>query len=142
MGLCGSGGSCRGFRKEANQIARAIACHYTVTTSGRAIGASSYCHPGRRQATVGAPMFAFPPSSPEVSLATSGHSRLYPHKACNLLVPLQSPGNPRPQKCIFKSEKCQFGPPGKMAPKSQLRCSKTPFLGIKMSKSGFFGHLN
>ena len=30
---------------------------------------------------------------------------------------LQSPGTPEPQKCILKSEKCHFRPPGKRAPK-------------------------
>ena len=30
---------------------------------------------------------------------------------------LQSRGTPKPQKCILKSEKCHFRPPGKRAPK-------------------------
>ena len=47
--------------------------------------------------------------------------------------PIQSPGTPNPQKCILMSEKCHFGPPEKMAPKSQLRCPKSRFLDVKMS---------
>ena len=49
--------------------------------------------------------------------------------SCNRPVPLQSPGTPKPQKFILKSEKCHFGPPGKWPKKS-----------IKMSKKSLFGH--
>ena len=38
-------------------------------------------------------------------------------ESCNRPVPLQSPGTPKPQKCILKSEKWHFRPPGKMAQK-------------------------
>ena len=41
-------------------------------------------------------------------------------KGCKRPVPLQSPETPKPQKCILKSEKCHFRPPGKMAPKVKL----------------------
>ena len=61
---------------------------------------------------------------------------------------LQSPGpsteprTPRPQKCILKSEKYHFGTPQKNGPKSLLKCRKSPFLEIKMSKkrAGLFRH--
>ena len=39
------------------------------------------------------------------------------HHPCKRPCRLQSPGTPKPQKCMLKSEKCHFGPPGKMAPK-------------------------
>ena len=63
-------------------------------------------------------------------------------------VPLQRPGTPKPQKCILKSEKCHFGPPGKMARQVnenvqkarfwELKCPKTGFLDILIDFSGHF----
>ena len=50
---------------------------------------------------------------------------------CKRPVPLQSPETPKPQKCILKSEKYHFRPPGKRPRKS-----------IKMSKKSIFGHFN
>ena len=48
---------------------------------------------------------------------------------CNHPVPLQIPGTPEPQKCILKSEKCQFGPPRKNGRKSPLKSQNESFLG-------------
>ena len=45
---------------------------------------------------------------------------------CKRLDLLQSPGTPKPQKRILKSD---FGPPRKNGPKSRLKYPKSPFLG-------------
>ena len=42
---------------------------------------------------------------------------------CNRPVSLQSPGTPKPQKCILKSEECHFRPPEKRAPKVNFKRS-------------------
>ena len=44
-------------------------------------------------------------------------------KYYNRPVPLQSPGTPKPQKCILKSEKCHFGPSGKNGIFRTLKCT-------------------
>ena len=73
-------------------------------------------------------------------------SKLGPKKCKRLDLP-QSPRTPKPQKCILKSEKCHFGPPGKWPQKSIKISKQSIFGGIKMSKNGaldilidFWGH--
>ena len=57
----------------------------------------------------------------------------------NQAVPPQSAETLKPQKCTLKSEKCHFGPLGKMAPKS-IKMTKRPILDILIPQNGLFGH--
>ena len=58
---------------------------------------------------------------------------------------VKSPATPEPQKCILKSKKCHFGPPGKMAPKvsqksifGEFKCPKAGFLDILINFGAIF----
>ena len=82
-------------------------------------------------------------------MGSESHSSAISDKACKRPSLLQSPGTPKPQNCILKSEKCNFGPPGKMATKviqmskkssfGELRCPHTGFLDILIN---FWGHFS